>query len=459
MANIDPELAVEEAGPWQDILNETTTWLQELVRIDTSNPPGNERPAAEYLQDILAQEAIEAEILGPLPHRSSLLARVRGDGSQRPLLLVSHLDVVPATPTGWDVEPFSGIVKDGFVWGRGAMDCKHRVAAHVMMLVLAKRRKLKLKRDLIVAACADEETGGQLGMEWLVENHLEKVDAEFVLGEGGGGEVPAPQGSYCAIGTAEKGSCEVTITVRGPGVHSLRIIPGNALIKLGQVLTRLENLRLSSQLTETAAITIQGIAPEQPPRVREALYALLQDRTREKGIETLRQTAPDLAQWLEPSLYNSVVPTMVSGGVSAHSYPTEVQLHCNVRFLPGQSLDDVLDLLRARLAGLADVEISATVESSSATESSSDTVLFQAIADLYSAVSPGTVAVPWLLGGATDVRFLRGPGRSVYGLFPSLINSPVGRGTGGHCPNERVSLHNINWALQVLFALVTKLCT
>ena len=466
MANSNPGLIIENTGaksgaphPWQDILEETTAWLQELVRIDTSNPPGNERPAAEYMRDVLAHEGIEAEIVGPLPHRSSLVARVRGDGQGRPLLLVSHLDVVPATPAGWEVEPFSGIVKDGCVWGRGSMDCKHRVVTHAMMLVLAKRRQLGLKRDLIIAACADEETGGQLGMGWLAENHLEKIDAEFVLGEGGGSEVPSPQGSYCAIGTAEKGSFEVTVTVRGQGGHSLRLVPNSALIRLGQVLMRLEELRLSSSLTETAALTIRGIAPGQPPPVQEALYTLLKDATREEGMVALRQTAPDLARWLEPSLYNSVVPTMVSGGVSAHSYPTEVKLICNVRFLPGQRPEDVLDLLHARLAGIDDVEIGEMEDIFFASESSSETALFQAVSDLYSDVSPGTVAVPWLLGGSTDVRFLRAPGRSVYGLFPSLINMPAGRGTGGHCPNERVSLLTIDWALQVLYKLVTRLCT
>ena len=459
MANRNAGLISADAQPWQDILEETTAWLQDLVRIDTSNPPGNERPAAEYVQDVLAREEIEAEILGPLPHRTSLLARVRGDGRDRPLLLVSHLDVVPATPVGWDVEPFSGVIKDEHVWGRGAMDCKHRVAIHAMMLVLAKRGQLKLKRDLVMAACADEETGGHLGMGWLAENHLEKIDAEFVLGEGGGSEVPAPQGSYLAVGTAEKGSGEVTITVRGPGGHSLRLIPDSALIKLGQVLNRLENMRLSSALTETVASTIQGLAPGLSPRVREAMFALLTDATREEGMAALREHAPDLARWFEPSLYNSVVPTMVSGGISAHSYPTEVKLFCNVRFLPGQGLDEVLALLRARLSGIEGVEISEAEESAFASESSSDTDLFKSISDLYSEVSPGTVAVPWLLGGSTDVRFLRAQGRVVYGLFPSVFGPPSVRGTGGHCPNERVSLHNINWALQVLFTLVTRLCT
>ncbi len=458
MTNSSPGPIIESTDSWQVILEETTAWLQDLVRIDTSNPPGDERPAAEYLRDVLAHEGIGAEILGPLPHRSSLLARVRGDGRDRPLLLVSHLDVVPATPAGWEVEPFSGLIKDGFVWGRGAMDCKHRVVTHAMMLVLAKRRRLKLKRDLIMVACADEETGGQLGMGWLAENHMEKIDAEYVLGEGGGSEVPSPQGHYCAIGTAEKGSFETTVTVRGQGGHSLRLIPNSALIRLGQALMRLEDLRLSSALTETAALTIQGIAPGQPSPVREALYALLKDATREEGMASLRRTAPELAQWLEPSLYNSVVPTMVSGGVSAHSYPTEVRLHCNVRFLPGQQPEEVLDLLHARLAGIDDVEIGEMEDSFFASESTSDTALFQAISDLYGDVSPGTVAVPWLLGGSTDVRFLRASGRAVYGLFPSLINSPAGRGGGGHSPNERVSLLTIDWALQVLYELVTRLC-
>ena len=464
MANENPRLIVGNSDDWapahwQDVLEETTEWLQNLVQFDTSNPPGNERPAAEYLNELLAREGIESEIAGPMPHRSSVLARVRGDGSGgRPLLLVSHLDVVPATPAGWDVEPFSGTLKDRFVWGRGAMDCKHRVATHAMMLVLAKRRQLNLKRDLVLAACADEETGGHMGMGWLAENEMEKVDAEYVLGEGGGGEVPAPQGEYCAVGIAEKGAFEVTITVHGQGGHSLRMIPNGAMSRLGQVLARLEEMRLSSAMTETAALSIEAIAPGQPPQVQEGLYALLGDDTREEGMARLRQTAPGLAGWLDPSLYNSVVPTLVRGGESAHSYPTEVKLHCNVRFLPGEKVEDVLDLLRARLDGIDDVELGEVEESFFASESPSDTPLFRSIRDLYEDLSPGTVAVPMLLGGATDVRFLRAPGRAVYGYFPSISLTPDGRNSGGHCPNERVALYSINRALLYLYELITRLC-
>ncbi len=464
MANQDHGVKVgntDEWAPahWHDVLEEAAGWLQNLVRFDTSNPPGNERPAADYLHDILVDEGIESEVAGPLPHRSSVLARVRGDGSGgRPVLLVSHLDVVPATPAGWDVEPFSATLKDRFIWGRGAMDCKHRVATHAMMLVLAKRRKLNLKRDLVMAACADEETGGQMGMGWLAEHRRDELDAEYVLGEGGGGEVSAPQGSYCAVATAEKGAFEVTITIRAPGGHSLRIIPNGAMSRLGQVLARLENMRLSSTMTETVASSIEAIAPGQTPEVQKALYALLKDATRDEGMAALRQSAPGLAGWFEPSLYNSIVPTMVQGGESAHAYPTEVKLHCNVRFLPGESIENVLNLIRARLDGIDDLEIGEVEESFFAWESPSDTPLFRSISELYEDISPGTVAVPLLLGGATDVRFLRAPDRAVYGYFPSISLTPDGRNSGGHCTNERVALYSINRALHYLYELITRLC-
>ena len=464
MANQDHGVTVgntDEWAPahWHDVLEETAGWLQNLVRFDTSNPPGNERPAADYLHDVLVNEGIESEVAGPLPHRSSVLARVRGDGSGgRPLVLVSHLDVVPATPAGWDVDPFSATLKDRFVWGRGAMDCKHRVATQAMMLVLAKRRKLNLKRDLVLAACADEETGGQNGMGWLAEHRREELDAEYVLGEGGGGEVAAPQGSYCAVATGEKGAFDLTITLRGQGGHSLRIIPNGAMSRLGQLLARLEEMRLSSALTETVVASIETIAPGQSAPVQESLYALLKDATRDEGMAALRRTAPGLAGWFEPSLYNSIVPTMVQGGESAHAYPTEVKLHCNVRFLPGESIENVLDLIRARLVGIDDVELGEVEESFFAWESPSDTALFRSIQDLYEELSPGTVVVPLLLGGGTDVRFLRAPDRAVYGYFPSISLTPDGRNSGGHCTNERVALYSINRALHYLYELITRLC-
>ncbi len=440
------------------ILEEASQYLQALIRIDTSNPPGNETPAARYLADVLLDDGIVAELHGPDPDRLSLVARVAGNGERRPLLLVSHLDVVPATQAGWSVDPFAGVIKDGAVWGRGAMDCKYRAVTHAMVLKLAKRNHLPLTRDIIIAACADEESGGSLGMKWLAENRLDLLDAEFVLGEGGGGEIPAPRGRYCAVGVAERGSCEVKITISGPGGHSYKPKPGNAMMKLGRVLRALEDPHLSSQLRSAASMTIDSLAEEQTAPLKELLLALRHEETREEALRDLRALEPGLTDWLEPTLYSSLVPTMVSGGTSPHSHPTSVQLRCNARLLPGQGVDDVEQELKRRVEGIEGVALE-LVEEASSSESAIDTPLFHVIEDLYRELMPGVRVVPWLLGGATDVRFLRAPERTVYGFFPSIMDLPFPVWNSiTHGIDERISLNNLHFAIKSMYRLVEKLC-
>jgi acetylornithine deacetylase/succinyl-diaminopimelate desuccinylase-like protein len=451
------DLQRANAAPWLAVGAEAVRYLQRLVRFDTSNPPGNEQPAAEFLRDLLTSHGIEVWLGGPLENRTSLVARLRGDGSRAPLLLVSHLDVVPAPPAGWSVEPFGGIVKDDYLWGRGAMDCKYRVIAHAMVLLLLKRSRARLRRDIIMAACADEETGGQLGMEWLAQTHPEKIDAELVLGEGGGGEIPAPRGSYCAVGTAEKGAVDVEIVIHGRPGHSLRIIPDNAMSRLGDVLARLKEQRLATRMTESARLNILGIAAGQEPDVRVALLSLLEDSCREEGVSQLRRLAPVLMAWLEPSLHNTITPTQVVGGIGLHCYPPEISLKCNARFLPSFSADELIASVNRRLDGLEGVELRILQVGANASESPVGTGLFNTLVELMQELRPGVVVVPWLLGGETDVRFLRGPGRAVYGFFPSLLDPPPGP-PGGHGIDERVSLFNIRWSIMVLHELSRRLC-
>jgi acetylornithine deacetylase/succinyl-diaminopimelate desuccinylase-like protein len=440
------------------LLDEALRILQDLIRINTSNPPGNETPAAQYLAQVLEKDDITPQLLGPQPDRQSLIARVSGDGSLPPLLLVSHLDVVPATQIGWSVDPFAGAFKDGFIWGRGAMDCKYRAVTHAMILKLAKRNRLPLKRDIIIAACADEEAGGRLGMQWLTENHLDLLDAEYVLGEGGGGEVPAPEGKYCAVGVAERGSCDVTITVRGPGGHSYKPKPGNALIKLGRVLRALEDPHLSSQLRPSAAAAIGKLAEDQAVPLKDLILALYNEENRSHVLNDLRACKPDLADWLEPTLYSSLVPTIVSGGSSPHSHPTEVRLHCNLRLLPGHDSTGTYGELMLRFNGIEGVELEIHQETFPS-ESRFDTELFQTIEDVYHEIRPGVRIVPWLLGGATDVRFLRTPERTVYGFFPSIMDLPFPIWNSiTHGVDERISLQNLQFAITTLYRLVEKLC-
>jgi acetylornithine deacetylase/succinyl-diaminopimelate desuccinylase-like protein len=194
--------------------------------------------------------------------------------------------------------------------------------------------------------------------------------------------------------------------------------------------------------------------------VRGPLLGLLDDGTRDAALRALDAAAPDLKRWLEPSLYDLVAVTQIAGGISVHAHPPEVRITCNVRLLPGRSVEVALASLRRRLDGMAGVEIAGVHQDAAASQSPFDTPLYQAIVDVYAAMRPSATVVPWLLGGATDVRFLRAPGRSVYGFFPSIADLPADEWMSmTHGVNERVSLENLAWAMRVLYAVMTRLCT
>jgi len=441
----------------KDILNEATRYLQDLVRIDTTNPPGNERPAAEYIADVLNREGIIVDLLGAMEERKNLIARVLGDGSARPVLLVSHLDVVSAVASEWDVHPFSGVLKNSFIWGRGAMDCKYRVVTHTMVLLLLKRNNIPLKRDVVIAACADEELGGFYGMKWLSESYPEKVQAEFVLGEGGGGGVPAPGGKYSLIGCAERGSYKVFIKIRGNGGHSYKPRDDNALLKLGEVLNSLKVHRLSHDIRPSARDAIKKIAEDQSSLLKEELLALL--HSDDPDITRIKELSPELAKWLEPTIFNTICPTMVQGGESPHCHPIKVELICNLRVLPGQDIAEIYSLLMDRFNGIDDIEIE-MIEEAKPSESGIDTSLYHMIDEMNKELNLGVKTVPWLLGGATDVRFLRSENSTVYGFFPSVIDLPYNVWNSiTHGINERISQENLMFAIKYMYNLMKKICT
>ncbi|MGQ9684583.1 MAG: M20/M25/M40 family metallo-hydrolase, partial [Anaerolineae bacterium] len=215
-----------------------------LLRFDTSNPPGNETPAAQYLKQVLEREGLEdLHLLEAAPRRGNLVARLRGDGSRPPLLLTAHLDVVPAEAAGWRYPPFGGTVAEGMVWGRGALDMKHMAAMSLMVVLMARRQRLPLRRDLIFAAVADEEDGGACGARWLVENHPDLLRAEYALNELGGFLVRAGRLRLYPIQVAEKGPCRLRLRARGRPGHASTPHDENALVRLARAVARLRDGR------------------------------------------------------------------------------------------------------------------------------------------------------------------------------------------------------------------------
>jgi Acetylornithine deacetylase/Succinyl-diaminopimelate desuccinylase and related deacylases len=217
---------------------ETIALLQALIRFDTTNPPGNELALAEFLRSVFEKDGISTTLLLPTPSRAALIARLKGNGAKRPVMLLAHMDVVGVEAEKWSCDPFGGIIRDGYLYGRGAIDDKGMLAANAMALIQLKRTVVdqgaELDRDVVFVATSDEEAGGADGMKWLVDNHPEHFDAEFAINEGGRTRIIEGGKRYLAIQTAEKISHKVVVTARGPAGHAAIPLAGNAVFQLGR---------------------------------------------------------------------------------------------------------------------------------------------------------------------------------------------------------------------------------
>ncbi len=249
-----------------------------MLRLDTRNPPGNEIRAAEYLRAVFEAEGIPGEIVGPSGDRGTFIARLKGDGSAPPLLLMGHTDVVAVEPEKWTHDPFSGDIADGFIYGRGALDMKQMVTMEAMTMLLLKRAGVGLKRDVIYMAAADEECGGYAGAGWVVKHRPELIQAEYALNEGGGSGLEINDRRYYPVQTAEKGTVRFRIRTQGKPGHGSVPHPDNAILKLAAILAKFTPTLLPAHFTPTFREYIAGIAAAQPPEVAQALDAVLAGR-------------------------------------------------------------------------------------------------------------------------------------------------------------------------------------
>ncbi|MDQ7793205.1 MAG: M20/M25/M40 family metallo-hydrolase [bacterium] len=427
-------------------LNETIGYLQDLIRIDTTNPPGNESAAARYLAERLAAEGVAAEVVEPAPGRGSVVARLRAEGS-RPedaLLLLSHLDVVPAEPAGWRRDPFGGELVDGEVWGRGALDTKSLTALWLTLFLKIKREKLPLRRDLIFAATADEEMGGALGVRWLVENRPELLEAGWCLNEGGGFAVELGGVTYYPFQSAEKSPCWMTLRVRGTPGHASMPRRDNAVVRLAEAVARIGRARLPFHLTGTARLFVEGLAAVQEEPMAGLIRSLLDPERADAVLDGL----PDdnLAAMLRAMLRNTASPTVLRAGEKTNVIPSIAEAQVDCRILPGQTPASIRRELLAALEGGPEVELELGL-SGEPTESPVETELAASIERALARHSPGAHPVPFLVPGATDSRFLRPRGVVCYGFAPTLPDVDI-RLIHGH--NERIGVNTLDFALAVL---------
>jgi len=436
----------------EEALREATAFLQRLIQFDTTNPPGNETACARYIAEVFGQEGIQAEVVEPAPGRGSVIARLRGSGARRPLLLLSHLDVVPAVAADWKHAPFGGEVIDGEIWGRGSLDTKNLTAIWMVLVLQVKRLGLPLARDLIFAATADEEMGGTYGVKWLVDNRPELIDCEFALNEGGGTGMELGGKIIFVYQTAEKGICWTRMTAHGTAGHAATPHRDNPVVHLAAAVHKIGTTPLPIHVTDTFRLFIERTARHLPEQLGEAFGLLLEPSAQEAALGMV----PDefQANTIRAMSHNTAAPTVLKGSDKTNVIPQTATAEVDCRILPGQTPETLLAELREVLGLKGEpaekVELSLD-RTSLATESPPDTPLAEALRRALAKHDPEAALVPFLVPGGTDGRFLRPKGVVCYGFVPTLPGTDE---RTVHGINERIPLNSLEFDLKVLWDAV-----
>jgi len=423
-----------------------------LLRLDTTNPPGNERPAVDYLAGKLGEVGYEVTILESAPTRANLVARYQGDGRAQPLLLSAHLDVVEADPSKWEHPPFAGVVADGCLWGRGAIDMKNMAAMSVAILRRLAVDKPVLARDVIFAGVADEEAGCDHGSRFLVEQHPELVRAEYAIGESGGFSLHLGSTTFYPIQVAEKGLCWVRARWTGEPGHGSMPRPDSAVIRMAHGLAALGAARMPVHATPYLTDFLDAVALRQPAIARPLVKLL----ARPELLARLLRLRPDagIARSLGALLSNTASPTVVRAGGKTNVIPGVAEVEIDGRTLPGQTTEDFLRELRAILGD--DVELEVMREAPPIVTEPVRSPLYDLMARNLVAREPDAVVVPYMIPGFTDAKWFTQLGAKWYGFSPVKIERDSGIRFADmfHGHNERIPVAGLHWGTELLHSVV-----
>ena len=421
------------APDWTRVDPETLQHFQALVRVDTSDPPGNEQGAVEYLKSVLERDGIPVQIFTLEQNRPNLVARLRGSGRKRPILIMGHTDVVNVDPSKWTHPPFSAARAGGHIYGRGTVDDKDSVTAGLMVMLLLKRLNVPLDRDVIFLAEAGEEGSTRVGIQFMVNEHFDAIDAEYCLAETGGIVREGGAVKYTTVQTTEKIPRAIELTARGVSGHASVPLESNALVQLGSALARVGEWHPPVRLNETSRAYFSRLAQLTPGAAAARYRDLLDPKRAPAAAEWLRKNDPAKAA----RLYATASPTMLTGGYRVNVIPAEVKATVDVRLLPDDDLDDVLGSIRRAVNNPAVSVEWAPRATRPAGESRVDTEAFTAIEAAAKRVY-AVATLPTMSTGATDMAFLRGKGMQCYGIGPAIDEEDAPKGFGSHSDQERI---------------------
>ena len=426
----------------------TASLLADLIRVNTSNPPGNTRGIAELLAPRFKAAGFDVKII-PTPDtgKAIIVARLRGDGSKRPVLIAAHADVVGVEREKWTLDPFAGIVKDGYVYGRGAIDFKGGMAVFARAAMMLAERKVPLARDVIFLAEADEAGGGGDGTSWLSKEHWPDIDAEFALNEGGW----IMKGSdghvrYVSISTADKLSVPLTITARGTSTHSSMPRPDNAIFALSRAMAKLSAYETPLTITPSTRDFFMALSRTSTPPMSDYFRDVVgRDAARARRADSVVSRDP----LLHALIRNTIAPVIINGGFRANVIPGSAQATVNLRMIPG---NDPAALVRDIAHVIGDSTIQLSISSriyAAAPESPRTTDLYRALEHAARATFPGAEVTPYLFQAGTDAGAWRSKGVPVYGIYPYPIDADDL--TRMHGNDERVSIVSLQQGTEMIY--------
>ncbi len=417
---------------WQKQKTEILEHYRDLIKLDTQI--SNETKATDYIKKVFEAEGIPTKVFAKEPSRANLVARIKGNGSKKPLLILAHTDVVPVQREKWPVDPFGAVIKDGYVWGRGSIDDKPVLAANVMVMLLLKRNNVKLDRDVIFLAESGEEadTTG-VGINFMVEKHFDEIDSEFSITEGGGAVIENGKVTVMNIGTAEKVPARVKLVANGTSGHGSVPREDNALIHLGAAVQKVGTWMTPMRLNDTTRTYFEKMATISSAEKAARYNALLNPATADAAQRWLAANEPASYSMLR----TSVVPTMMKAGVGANVIPSEAEATLDIRALPDEKIPEFYEQMRKVIndPAVKIVPLPATRPPSPA--SRLDTEMYRALEKVSRQMYPGITVMPSMSTGASDKAQLRAKGIQSYGIGPANTR-PDSLNYGAHSDVERL---------------------
>jgi acetylornithine deacetylase/succinyl-diaminopimelate desuccinylase-like protein len=453
LATLLPALSSAQTPDWPKINDETMRHFLALVQIDSTNPPGNETKVAEYVKKVLDAEGIPAILAAQDPARANVIARLKGNGSKRPLLIMGHSDTVKIDASKWTFPPFSATRNGGWVYGRGTLDDKSDLVADLMTMILLKRFKIPLDRDVIFVSEVGEEASTGPGIEYLVNEHWSEIDAEICLAEAGGVHRRNGKALYATVETTEKQPRAARLVAKGPAGHGSRPLRTNAVVHLAQAVEKIAAWEPPTRFNDTTRNYFEKLANVSPP----------EDAARYKALFD-SQKAPAVHEYFaehEPVLYSllhtSISPNIFQAGYQVNVIPSEAEATLDIRALPDENITAFYEMMR-KVINDPSIEIVPDQRNQrpGAAPSRIDSDAYHAIEAAYKGVY-GVPTLPYMQTGATDMAFLRAKGVQCYGIGAMTDEEDLAKAFGAHSDQERILEEAVYKHVQFFWNAVTSI--